>query len=400
MNPSWRGYAIVTGNYWAFTLSDGALRMLVLLHFYQQGFSPLALASLFLWYEFFGVVTNLVGGWVGARLGLNRTMQWGLLGQVLALGMLLAPTHLLVPGYVMLSQALSGMAKDLNKMSAKSSLKLLVPDTAEGQLYRWVSWLTGSKNAMKGVGFFVGGALLTGFGFQGAIAFMAGVLLLIWLMSFLALPPDLGKASFKPKFRQLFAKSKQINQLAAARLCLFAARDVWFVIALPVTLAEQFGWQHTNIGGFLACWVIGYGLVQSLAPSLTGRSAAAVPKPIHALGWVLLLTAIPFLMALFDPQTNQLWVLLAGLAVFGVVFAVNSSVHSYLIVHYAARDGVSLDVGFYYMANAIGRLAGTLLSGWVFQHAGFSSCLIVSSILLAMAALATNLLLRTEQPHG
>ena len=160
LSPEIRQYLLVTGNYWAFTLTDGALRMLVVLYFHGLGYSPLAIASLFLFYEIFGVVTNLVGGWLGARLGLNRTMNIGLALQVLALGMLLAPSLWLTVPWVMGAQALSGIAKDLNKMSAKSSIKLLVPGEAQGQLYRWVALLTGSKNALKGVGFFLGGALL------------------------------------------------------------------------------------------------------------------------------------------------------------------------------------------------------------------------------------------------
>ncbi|MBU1437022.1 MAG: MFS transporter, partial [Gammaproteobacteria bacterium] len=226
-----RQYLLVTGNYWAFTLTDGALRMLVVLHFYQLGFSPLAIASLFLFYEFFGVVTNLVGGWLGARLGLNKTMNIGLFLQVAALLMLLVPADLLTVMWVMAAQALSGIAKDLNKMSAKSSLKLLLPDSAQQALYKWVAILTGSKNALKGVGFFLGGFLLNQLGFQAAIASMAGLLFLVWISSLLLLKKDLGKSTFKPKFKDLFSKSRAINQLSAARMLLFGARDVWFVIA-------------------------------------------------------------------------------------------------------------------------------------------------------------------------
>ncbi|MBU2177981.1 MAG: organoarsenical effux MFS transporter ArsJ, partial [Gammaproteobacteria bacterium] len=242
-----RQYLLVTGNYWAFTLTDGALRMLVVLHFYQLGFSPLAIASLFLFYEFFGVVTNLVGGWLGARLGLNKTMNIGLFLQVAALLMLLVPADLLTVMWVMAAQALSGIAKDLNKMSAKSSLKLLLPDSAQQALYKWVAILTGSKNALKGVGFFLGGFLLHQLGFQAAIASMAGLLFLVWISSLLLLKKDLGKSTFKPKFKDLFSKSRAINQLSAARMLLFGARDVWFVIALPLYLTSQFQWSQTQV---------------------------------------------------------------------------------------------------------------------------------------------------------
>ena len=237
-----RQYLLVTGNYWAFTLTDGALRMLVVLHFHALGYSPLQIALLFLFYELFGVVTNLVGGWLGARLGLNRTMNLGLALQVVALAMLLLPAPSLTVAWVMAAQALSGIAKDLNKMSAKSAIKLLVPGEAQGALYRWVALLTGSKNALKGVGFFLGGALLSALGFRLAVGVMALLLALVWLSSVLLLKKDLGKARAKPKFRDLFSKSPAINRLSAARLFLFGARDVWFVVALPVFLATALGW--------------------------------------------------------------------------------------------------------------------------------------------------------------
>ncbi len=390
LSPQVRQYLVVTGNYWAFTLTDGALRMLVVLHFHALGYSPLQVAMLFVFYEVFGVVTNLFGGWLGARIGLNRTMNLGLALQVVALSMLVVPSTWLTITWVMAAQALSGIAKDLNKMSAKSSIKLLVPGDAQGTLYRWVAALTGSKNALKGVGFFLGGALLTSLGFRMAIALMAASLLLVWLASLTLLRRDLGIAKHKPKFRELLSKSRAINVLSAARLCLFGARDVWFVVALPVFLAQSLGWDFWQVGGFLAAWVIGYGVVQSLAPWITQRAHGSVPDGRAAFAWALVLTAVPALMALalargFDAQS----VLVGGLALFGVLFAINSALHSYLIVSYAAEDGVSLDVGFYYMANALGRLLGTVLSGWVFQRAGIAACLAVSAALLAAAAVVS-----------
>ncbi len=391
-----RQYLIVTGNYWAFTLTDGALRMLVVLHFYSLGYSPLAIASLFLFYELFGVVTNLVGGWLGARIGLNKTMHIGLLLQVLALSMLLVPASMLTVVWVMAAQALSGIAKDLNKMSAKSSLKLLLPDDAQGALYKWVAILTGSKNALKGVGFFLGGLLLAQLGFTGAVGSMAAVLALIWLLSLFLLKQDLGKSKFKPKFKDLFSKSPAINKLSAARLFLFGARDVWFVIALPLYLASQFQWSQTAIGSFLALWVIGYGAVQALAPALTGKKTGQVPGVAATVGWAGALAGIPLLISLgMQVSPTPLWVLLGGLLLFGAVFAVNSSLHSYLIVSLAGRDGVSLDVGFYYMANALGRLMGTVLSGWVYQAYGWHACLWLSSGFLLLTLLIS---LRLREP--
>ena len=390
LSPEIRQYLVVTGNYWAFTLTDGALRMLVVLHFHGLGYSPLQIAALFLFYEIFGVVTNLVGGWLGARLGLNRTINIGLGMQVAALLMLTVPAAMLSVPWVMAAQALSGIAKDLNKMSAKSSIKLLVPDSQQGTLYQWVAVLTGSKNALKGVGFFLGGLLLTLLGFGGAVLAMAAVLALVWLASLVLLKKDLGKAKSKPKFRELLSKSRAINILSAARLFLFGARDVWFVVALPVFLASRFGWDFWQVGGFLASWVIGYGIVQSVAPYFTGKRSGRVPDGRAAFVWALPLAGLPAAIALglYSALPAQA-VLIGGLLLFGALFAINSSLHSYLIVSYAKEDGVSLDVGFYYMSNALGRLIGTLLSGGVFQAYGLEACLWVSSAFVLLAALVS-----------
>ncbi|MGI2131906.1 organoarsenical effux MFS transporter ArsJ [Shewanella baltica] len=394
-----RQYLLITFNYWSFTLTDGALRMLVVLHFHDLGYSPLAIAMLFLFYEIFGVVTNLIGGWLGARLGLNRTMNLGLGMQVFALAMLLVPAASLplwlagVP-WVMAAQALSGIAKDLNKMSAKSAIKLLVPKGEQGKLYKWVALLTGSKNALKGAGFFLGGALLALLGFELAIATMAILLGLVWLLSLVMLKKDLGKAKNKPKFTEIFSKSRSVNILSAARLFLFAARDVWFVVALPVYLASQLGWDHWAVGGFLALWVIGYGIVQTLAPKITRNRQAksqlidSAPDGRSALIWASMLAFVPALIASaiqfsFYPEAS----LLLGLMLFGALFAVNSSLHSYLIVSYASEDAVSLDVGFYYMANAMGRLVGTVLSGLVYQAYGLAACLWISTAFIGITAM-------------
>ncbi len=396
--PEVRQYLLVTGNYWAFTLTDGALRMLVVLHFHALGYTPLQIAALFLFYEVFGVITNLLGGYLGARIGLNRTMNIGLAMQVVALMMLTVPGAWLTIPWVMGAQALSGIAKDLNKMSAKSSIKLLVPAGQQGTLYQWVAVLTGSKNALKGVGFFLGGALLAAIGFRGSLLVMAAALLLIWVSSLVLLKKDLGRAKAKPKFREILSKSQAINVLSAARLFLFGARDVWFVVALPVYLSAVFGWDFWQVGGFLALSVIGYGIVQSLAPAITGKRRGQVPDGRSAFGWALLLAGLPAGIALglgteWSPQA----VLLGGLLLFGALFAVNSSLHSYLIVSYAKADGVSLDVGFYYMSNALGRLIGTLLSGWIYQAYGLEACLWISSAFVLLAALISMGLPRSHQ---
>ncbi|MFA0440590.1 MFS transporter permease [Vibrio sp. 10N.286.49.C2] len=399
LSKSVRQYMLVTFNYWNFTITDGALRMLVVLYFHDLGYSALAIASLFLFYEFFGVVTNLVGGWLGARLGLNRTMNIGLGMQIVALVMLAVPSAWLTIPWVMAAQAMSGIAKDLNKMSAKSAIKTLVPDEQQGALYKWVAILTGSKNALKGAGFFIGGVLLSLLGFQYAVLAMAAVLTLVFIGSVLSLEGDMGKAKSKPKFKQMFSKSESINILSAARMFLFGARDVWFVVALPIYLGSVFGWNHSWVGGFLALWVIAYGFVQGIAPKITGKAQGEVPDGAAAFWWAMALAGVTGVVALgvqmaWHPQL----VIVVGLLIFGAVFAVNSSLHSYLIVSYAKGDGVSMDVGFYYMANAMGRLIGTILSGWIYQVAGLAACLWVSFAFLVITTVISIRLPSVKKP--
>jgi len=384
-----RNYAVITGAYWAFTLTDGAIRMLVVLYFHQLGYTPLAIASLFLFYEFFGMITNLIGGWAATRFGLKSTLLLGMALQIIALLMLTVPVEYLTILYVMAAQALSGIAKDLNKMSAKSSIKQLFPADAKGasnKLFKWIAILTGSKNTLKGIGFFLGGLLLTWLGFAGAIAVMVIMLIMVWLFSMIKLQADLGKAKNKPKFNHIFSKSRAINLLSAARLFLFAARDIWFVIALPVFLAAEFSWSHSWVSGFIAAWIVLYGLMQTLAPKLTRKPSGQAPSSKDAAKWGAILVLVPLAMALllYYGVAAQ-WVIIIGLIAFALLFAINSSLHSFLIVDMADKDGVSLDVGFYYMANACGRLLGTILSGWIFQVYGLVVCLFISAIFITFA---------------
>jgi hypothetical protein len=399
-----RNYCLVTAAYWAFTLTDGALRMLVLLHFYKLGYSPIQIAFLFLFYEFFGIVTNLLGGWIGSRLGLNFTL-WGGLGlQVLALGMLalLSPewSETFSVAFVMTAQALSGIAKDLTKMSSKSAIKLLVPEDASGTLFKWVSLLTGSKNALKGVGFFLGGLLLTVMGFVPALLTMAGMLLVILVATMMSLSWGIGKAKAKVKFTQIFSKSPEINVLSAARFFLFGARDVWFVVGLPIFLQVTLGWGFTEVGGFLALWVIGYGIVQSVAPGLLRRRwKGQAPQGSALLEWAIILAVVTAGIAIgLQAGLSPTFVIIGGLAVFAIAFAINSAVHSYLILAYTEGDKVALNVGFYYMANAGGRLAGTVLSGLLFQMYGLVGCLWASVAFVLAAGLLAWWLPRTHEP--
>lgn len=393
------GYFVVTAGYWAFTLTDGAIRMLVVLYFHRLGYSPFEVALLFLFYEFFGVVTNLAGGWLGARIGLNRTMNIGMALQVLALGMLTLPDGGLTIPWVMAAQALSGIAKDLNKMSAKAGVKLLAGE-GSSRLLGMVSVLTGSKNALKGAGFFLGAWLLDRAGFQGALAWLASGLFVVFLATLLLLPADLGRMRSKPKFAQMFARIPAINRLAAARFFLFGSRDVWFVVALPVFMHDVLGWTATSIGAWMAFWIMGYGVVQALSPRiLQPREDSPPPGGRMARGWVVALALIPAAIAWeLSSGSDAASVVVAGLLVFGVVFAVNSALHSFLVLAYADGDDVSMNVGFYYMANAAGRLAGTVLSGLVYQTLGLEGCLWVASGLLVLAVLMSLRLPEVAHP--
>jgi len=402
MDAATRNYLTVTAGYWAFTITDGAIRMLVVLYFHSLGYSPFEVAMLFLFYEFFGVVTNLVGGWLAARLGLNVTMHLGMGMQVLALAMLTVPAAWLTVPYVMTAQALSGIAKDLNKMSAKASVKTIAQGGGATKLFKWVALLTGSKNALKGAGFFVGGALLELVGFRGALLVLSGLLALVLAVTWVLLPSELGKMKSKPKFAQVFSNKPAINWLSAARFFLFGSRDVWFVVGLPVFLYAVLGWSSTEVGSFLALWVIGYGFVQAAAPRLLRRSHhGRGPGGGSARLWAFLLALFPAGIALglgqgWDPGA----VLVAGLILFGAVFAINSAVHSYLILAYSDYDKVSMNVGFYYMANAGGRLVGTLLSGWAYQTQGLEGCLWWSMGFVLAAALLSLKLPEVETGPG
>ncbi|WP_417812123.1 organoarsenical effux MFS transporter ArsJ [Thalassospira alkalitolerans] len=388
MSSAIRNYALVTSAYWGFTLTDGALRMLVLLHFNALGYSAFEIALLFVLYECAGVVTNLVGGWLAQVRGLRFTLFAGLILQIGALSALSLTNPDWLPwisvAYVMGLQAASGVAKDLTKMSSKSAIKVLVPKDADGALFRWVALLTGSKNALKGAGFFMGGVLLAWLGFSGALLLMAAGLTIILIAVALSIGSEMttpaGKT--KAKFRDVFSKDRKINVLSAARLFLFGSRDIWFVVGLPVFLATKLGWDHIEIGTYMAAWVIGYGVIQAIAPKLL-RAGSHAPDGRSARLWIFGLVLITVLIALavqFGVAAEI--AVLGGLLVFGLVFAVNSSLHSYLILAYADGDKVAMNVGFYYMSNAIGRLTGTILSGLAYMYGGLVGCLVVSAAFL------------------
>ena len=397
-----RNYALVTGAYWVETLADGATRMLVLFYFYEIGYSAFTVASLFVFYELFGILTNLVGGWLAARFGLRRTLFMGLGTQVFAVSMLaFAPEAWLVVPYVMASQAFSGIAKDLTKMSSKSAVKLVVPEGDESSLYRWVAVLTGSKNALKGVGFFLGALLLTVAGFQTSMLILALAVGATLLAVSQLMHGHLGRPDAGARFRQMFSNNRAVNVLAAARVFLFASRDVWFVVGLPVYLETVLGWSFLATGGFLAVWVIGYGAVQAAAPRFVRRreaEGAAEPDGRTATWLAFALALFPAAIAVsLGAGADPTLALVGGLIAFGVVFAMNSAVHSFLILAYAENDRAAMNVGFYYMANAGGRLAGTILSGLLYQWQGLEACL-WASVAFVLAAAVLSLLLPGRTP--
>ena len=406
-NP-WRAYAAVTAAYWAFMLSDGALRMLVLLHFNALGFSPIQLAWLFLLYEIAGIVTNLAAGWLAARFGLAATLHGGLALQIGALVALaqLDPAWGVAASvaFVMAVQGVSGVAKDLAKMSSKSAVKLLAPK-GDGGLFRWVAALTGSKNAVKGLGFFLGAALLALAGFQAAVWGMAAGLAVILVAILLYLPAGLpGRMKPDEAWGGWRSQDARVNRLSLARLFLFGARDVWFVVGIPVYFQAVLSDGTPEgrreafflIGGFLALWIIAYGAVQAYAPRLLGaRGQPEAETTRKAIRWAAVLVPIPFLLAIAawaagEPAPWLTALLIGGLLVFGFVFAVNSSVHSYLILAYGSAERITRDVGFYYMANAAGRLLGTLLSGLSYQIGGLPLCLSTAGVMALASWLAAR----------
>jgi len=399
-----RNYVIVTASYWGFTLVDGALRMLVLLHFFRLGYTPFTLAFLFLLYEAAGIAANLGGGWLASRFGIPRMLAVGQSLQIAGLIMLstLDPgwSTMLSVAWVVVAQGIAGIAKDVTKTASKSAIKATSAE-GSGQLFRWVAWFTGSKNAMKGIGFFVGGLLLDLVGFRPALWLMVGLLAVILAAGLILLPRELGKAKSSRSVKELFGKSRGVNLLAAARIFMFGARDVWFVVGLPVFLYAN-GWHFLDVGGFLAAWTIAYGGIQAVAPALVTRSGDGLSREVPAARlWAGLLVAVPVALALMM-QIPGLWrpdlVLVSGLALFGLPFAVNSSLHSYLILAYAGSEKAAEDVGFYYAANATGRLMGIILSGLLYQVGGMTACLTGSAVMLAICWLVTFLLPAAPQP--
>ena len=257
----------------------------------------------------------------------------------------------------------------------------------------------GSKNAVKGLGFLIGALLLGRYGFEMAVIGMALVLSVVLAAVLIFMPSGLPRGMKGAKFTEVWSKDRRINQLSAARLFLFGARDVWFVVGIPVyfyaVLSDGSGAGDRAaffaIGSFMAVWIMLYGAVQACAPMIVrakGRPLAEIMT--RACRWVAALTMVPAALSMLVAfaQGHPSWLtfaLVAGLLIFGFVFAVNSALHSYLILALTGPERVTFDVGFYYMANAAGRLCGTVLSGLSYQLGGLSACLATAAVFCGLS---------------
>ena len=388
-------------------LSDGALRMLVLLHFHALGYSPIQLAYMFVLYELAGVITNILAGWIGSRYGLSTTLIAGLALQIVAL-LALSQLHqdwvlAYSVTYVMIVQGLSGIAKDLSKMSAKSAVKVLSPDDNQ-KLFRWVATLTGSKNAVKGLGFFIGAIALNFFSFVSVLYGMALVLLIVLFSSLILISNKLPKGQSGSKFKEIFSNNANINWLSFSRIFLFGARDVWFIVGVPIYFYTFLSAQNSAVndfaffivGSFMAIWIIFYGIIQALVPKLKFVRNKTEKQLLEApFRWIIILFLAPIslslLLFLIDrTSVSSLVIMVIGLLVFAVLFAINSSLHSYLILSFTNTKRVSRDVGFYYMSNALGRLFGTILSGITYQASGLWLCLATSGFMLLISGIGAK----------
>lgn len=380
-------FVVISSSYLLFTITDGGVRTIVLFNAFERDFTAFQVSLMFVLYELAGVVTNFLAGIAGARWGLRSTLLAGLCLQVVGIGMLFGwqksftKTEAII--FVTVAQMLSGIAKDLVKLGGKAVTKLVTPEGKEGRLFKMVSMITGLKNSLKGVGMFIGAALVQ-VTYFGALGTMLGIVLLAVPWAVLSLESDLGRMRRENiTLSSIFKKNHNVNFLSAARFFLFASRDAWFEVPLPFYLRspEGFGWERAAAGAFLGGWVIMYGQVQSWTPQLFSKPLRQFPaNKYHATLWVAILLVIPALLGsvmqfsdVFQSGTSQaakIAIVVVALVAFAVVFAVNSSIHSYLVVKYSEGDKVAMNVGFYYMSNAAGRLIGTLVGGALFQWVG------------------------------
>lgn len=365
------------------TLSDGALRMLVLFHYYTLGYNALDLAIVFMLYELFGVIINLIGGQLANRVGLLNSMRIGIGLQIITLIALAIPDIIPAPWYVMLFQGFAGIAKDITKISAKSAITTISQHTSHG-LFRIIAAVTGAKNTLKGVGFFVGGLLLVSFDMRTALIVLAvcvGVGMLLTLIVKSAFPAAKTKS-----IRGLLSPLSTVNRLAAARVFLFGARDVWQAIALPLFVATAPNWGFWQSGSVMALYTIGYGFVQALTPRILASSRTPDGRLTAMIAFIPALICVGGAWGAMASELAVESVLIVVL-IFSVAFAVNSAVHSFLIAAYAEEGAVSLDIGLYYSANSLGRLFGTLASGWCYLEWGIIGAMIGAGAMFVPAAL-------------
>lgn len=414
-----RIYLIIAAAYLLFTITDGALRMLILFFAYTQGFSPLEIAIMFVLYECCGIVTNLLAGVVGSRIGLKYVLLVGLFLQLVSFAGLFG-MHFLMQvfenryfyvTYIALVQALSGIAKDSIKMSGKSLTKLSTKENAHSLLFKLVAFLTGAKNGMKGVGYFLGTLTLNVVGFLWSLVILA-ILIVAAFPGIYFLDKELGRSKSKLDFRQIFCKGWNVNFLSAARFFLFGSRDLWFEIALPLFLRGVLKWPYVSVGIFMAVWIIAYGAMQSFTPQIVLKPLKCCFPPTSKvlIPWNAVLTVLIFVIAialelvfrLTSASSNEQYygltvVIIIGLIIFALLFAINSAIHSYLILIYTNKDKVAMNVGFYYMANAGGRMIGTLISGIVYNYIGLAACIWISGAFLVISTILLFFLRHVKQ---
>ena len=365
------------------TMSDGALRMIVLFHYASLGYSAFSLATVFAIYELCGIVVNLVGGALAQRLGALATLRVGLLLQATVLVIMAIPSTLPAVWIIMLLQGCAGIAKDLTKISAKSAITALHNHDST-TLFRAIAWLTGAKNTLKGVGFFIGGVLFVSIGIRGALLGLA-IAVIAGALGTIGLHNRTLNAKNRA-FQSFFSTHRAVNMLSGARVFLFGARDIWLAVAFPLFLAQAPGWGFWQSGSIMAAYTIGYGMIQAVTPRLLAGRSAPDGR------FTALLALIPLIICVITgwyarSMDVAVWVMLMAVSLFSVSFALNSAVHSFLIAAYAQRDAISLNIGAYYSANALGRLCGTLLSGWCYSQWGMSGVLLAAGIAFVPAAL-------------
>jgi len=389
-----------------FTITDGAIRSIILLYANKLGFNAILIAVMFSMYELAGVFTNLFGGVIATRYGLKFTLLCSLVCQVVGLGLLLTIEPIFgdletmtnkggATAFITFCQALSGIAKDLMKLSCKSMPKLVSKPGDDDKLFVLVAWVTGLKNSFKGFGSIVGAILINFTSLVTSVCVLLGIIGLIVPAPILYMDKFLGMNKKNAVFNlKVLQKGRDVNVLSLARFFLFGARDIWYEIAAPLFLSQALLWSDWTVGLFLGGYTIVYGFFQTSVSKLFKKSSKenlsslakvfnGLPPVSQVKNWAYGTAAqlvvwscilYPLYRHLINTGNSDgaLWginiVFVFGVLCFAILFAVNSAVHSYFIVRYAGKDKLAMDMGFYYMANAGGRLVGTLLSGVIYYY--------------------------------